>query len=66
MCNRAARAANPQDRITRNANGDWMVDGEICRCSLGAHEDMARARLMAKQFQEADAAGRERLLKEWS
>lgn len=54
------------DRITQNADGDWMVDGEICRCSLGAHEGMARARLMAKQYQEADTAGRERLLKEWA
>jgi hypothetical protein len=54
------------DRIAQNADGEWMLDGEIVRCSLGGHEGKARARLLATQFQEADVAGRTRLLKEWS
>jgi len=66
LCTQPVRAANPQDRITRNASGDWMVDGEICRCSLGAHEGMARARAtsldLAALFDAATPAERERLL----
>jgi hypothetical protein len=54
------------DRVTQNAAGDWMVDGEIVRDSMGFHEGKARAQLLVKQFLEADAEGRERLLKEWS
>ncbi|MDQ0084554.1 hypothetical protein J2W35_004923 [Variovorax boronicumulans] len=54
------------NRIAQNANGEWMLDGEIVRCGLGGHEGKARHLLFVKQFQEADAVGRARLLTEWS
>ncbi|WP_307686051.1 hypothetical protein [Variovorax boronicumulans] len=58
-------SAKDSDRVTQNADGEWMLDGEIVRCSLGGHEGKARHLLFVKQLQEADAAGRERMLKEW-
>jgi len=61
-----ASATQAVDRVTQNADGEWMLDGEVVRCSLGGHEGKARHLLLVKQFHEADAAGRARLLAEWT
>ena len=36
--------------VTRDKVGNWYCDGELCVCSLGGHEGMARARSLSRRL----------------
>ena len=51
--------------VSQNAEGEWLCNGEVVKCSLGGHEGMARSRALcldvAALFDCATPKERERM-----